>query len=180
MVKRRQVVDIAKCNGCHSSLSLHGENRNQTEYCVLCHNPQQYGTAQRRAQAINFAQMIHKIHSGEGLTAAGLSLSRSGRPSLTTCASRHVAEPEGGDTAKCYMCHVNRSEAVFPIGLTPVKDPQGLLTPARRPPQPAPPATWKSVLAHVVSQTDAKQGESCDICHGAAASFSVLKVHAGK
>ena len=36
---RRQVVDIAKCNGCHVTLSLHGENRNQIEMCVLCHNP---------------------------------------------------------------------------------------------------------------------------------------------
>src|ERR1035441_3876490 len=35
---RRQVVDIAKCNGCHTSLSLHGENQNQIEMCVLCHN----------------------------------------------------------------------------------------------------------------------------------------------
>ena len=39
VVKRRQVVDIAKCNGCHVSLAHHGESRNQTEYCVLCHNP---------------------------------------------------------------------------------------------------------------------------------------------
>ena len=36
---RRKVVDIAKCNQCHTRLSMHGENRNQTEYCVFCHNP---------------------------------------------------------------------------------------------------------------------------------------------
>ena len=30
-----------------------------------------------------------------------------------------------GDTAKCYMCHVNGSEAVFPIGKNNVTDPQG-------------------------------------------------------
>ena len=37
--KRRQVVDISKCNGCHVELMHHGNSRNQTEYCVLCHNP---------------------------------------------------------------------------------------------------------------------------------------------
>ncbi len=36
---RRKVVDISKCNACHQSLSVHGENRNQIEMCVLCHNP---------------------------------------------------------------------------------------------------------------------------------------------
>jgi OmcA/MtrC family decaheme c-type cytochrome len=39
LAKRRQVVDIAKCNQCHTRLALHGESRNQAEYCVVCHNP---------------------------------------------------------------------------------------------------------------------------------------------
>ena len=34
-----------------------------------------------------------------------------------------------GDTAKCYMCHVNNSEAVFPIGKNNVTDPQGRMSP---------------------------------------------------
>ena len=44
--------------------------------------------------------------------------------------------PTGGvaDTAKCYMCHVNNSEAVFPIGKNNVTDPQGRISPVRRPP----------------------------------------------
>jgi OmcA/MtrC family decaheme c-type cytochrome len=172
-------VDISRCNGCHTDLQLHGGNRNKTEYCVFCHNAN--NTSSNPAQAINFAQMIHKIHTGEGLKAAGLSFAI-GTTEFNDV-RYPVMSPNGsiGDTAKCYMCHVNQSEAVFPIGLTPVKDPQGLLNPA-------PPTTsactgchfGKSVLAHVVSQTDTKQGESCDVCHGAAADFSVLKVHAGK
>ncbi|MEO8028670.1 MAG: OmcA/MtrC family decaheme c-type cytochrome, partial [Bryobacteraceae bacterium] len=39
LAARRKIVDIAKCNTCHTSLSLHGGNRNQIEQCVLCHNP---------------------------------------------------------------------------------------------------------------------------------------------
>ena len=77
---RRKVVDIAKCNGCHSALSLHGENRNQIEQCVMCHNPSENDASVRGisttasdktlpAQSVNFAMMIHKIHTGEQLAA---------------------------------------------------------------------------------------------------------------
>jgi OmcA/MtrC family decaheme c-type cytochrome len=85
------------------------------------------------------------------------------------------------DTAKCYMCHVNNSETVFPIGKNPVADTQGKLNPA--------PATTSactachqntSALAHAQAQTDPKFGESCDVCHASGAEFDVQKVHAGK
>src|SRR5262249_22119186 len=36
---RRTVVALKNCNNCHARLSLHGENRNAIEQCVLCHNP---------------------------------------------------------------------------------------------------------------------------------------------
>jgi OmcA/MtrC family decaheme c-type cytochrome len=36
-------VDIANCQHCHGEFSkgfsIHGNQRNQTEYCVICHNP---------------------------------------------------------------------------------------------------------------------------------------------
>src|SRR5438132_1709302 len=35
---RRPVVAINNCNQCHVALSVHGGLRNQTEYCVMCHN----------------------------------------------------------------------------------------------------------------------------------------------
>src|ERR1039457_6620638 len=68
-------VDINKCNGCHSYLSLHGENRNQIEMCALCHNPSENDSSQRPnavvasdkalpPQSVNFALMVHKIHTG--------------------------------------------------------------------------------------------------------------------
>src|SRR5579864_2502625 len=49
---RRQVVDISKCNACHVTLSVHGENRNQIQMCVLCHNPSETDVA-RRPTAVN-------------------------------------------------------------------------------------------------------------------------------
>ena len=51
VVPRRKVVDLAKCNNCHAFLSLHGENRNQIDQCVLCHNSQE-NDGVRRAVAL--------------------------------------------------------------------------------------------------------------------------------
>jgi OmcA/MtrC family decaheme c-type cytochrome len=194
---RRQVVDIAKCNGCHVSLSLHGENRNQIEQCVLCHNPSQNDGGRRQSsvvasdktepnQSVNFALMIHKIHTGEQMqefnrtyTVVGFGGSHNDFSEVRY----PVMTPTGGvgDTAKCDMCHVNNSEANFPIGKNAVLDTQGPMSPV--------PATTSactachmkiSALSHAVSNTDLKFGESCDVCHAAGAEFDVQKMHAGK
>jgi hypothetical protein len=85
------------------------------------------------------------------------------------------------DTAECYVCHTNGSEATLPIGKNAVVDPQGLLNPA--------PTTTsactachlnQSTFAHAAVNTDPKFGESCDICHGTGAAFSATQVHAGR
>ena len=194
---RRTVVTTAKCNGCHTSLSLHGENRNQIEMCVLCHNPSENDLAYKSVaqvpadktsplQSVNFALMIHKIHTGEKMatefgttyTIVGFGGSHNDFTDIRYPAMSSTGAT--GDTAKCYMCHVNDSQANFPIGLNAVADTQGLLNPA--------PATTsactachqtKSALAHAVSQTN-QFGESCDVCHGTGAAFDVDQVHAGK
>jgi OmcA/MtrC family decaheme c-type cytochrome len=170
---RRQIVDTAKCNGCHTRLSMHGENRNNaSEYCSFCHNPANYsGTA-----PINFSVMAHRIHLGEQA------------PNPYKIGNSDFSEvryptfsPNGrpGDVSQCDMCHVNGSEAVLPIGKNNVRIPGGLVDPL--------PATTaactachqsQTALAHAASQTDAKAGKSCDICHGPNGDFSVLKVHA--
>ena len=210
---RRTVVSINNCNQCHDRLSVHGENRNQIEQCVLCHNPADTDFATRAnarvpadknapPQGINFAMMIHKIHSGETLGEAGQSYTIVGfggshNDFTTAFASVPTSIPNTGlryptmgptgstaDTAKCYMCHVQTpapTEAIFPIGKNNVTDPQGLLNPA--------PATTsactachfdRSVYAHANANTDPKFGESCDVCHATGAQFDVDKMHAGK
>lgn len=83
-VPRRVVVDNSTedefCNACHGEFSVdfsvHGNLRNNTEYCVLCHNPSSDDIEVRpcdpgdtcETTSIQFAQMIHKIHTGENLT----------------------------------------------------------------------------------------------------------------
>ena len=71
---RRQVVDIAKCNVCHGTLSLHGANRNdEPGVCVVCHNPNATDKSRRTGtgidgkaeEAIDFKTMIHAIHAGQ-------------------------------------------------------------------------------------------------------------------
>jgi OmcA/MtrC family decaheme c-type cytochrome len=194
---RRQVVDVAKCNGCHSTLSLHGENRNQIEQCVLCHNPSENDGVRRVVatnaadkaqpnQSVNFAMMIHKIHTGEGLAEAGQSytiVGFGGSHNDFTEVRYPTMTPTGGvgDTAKCYMCHVNNSEATFPIGKNQVTDPQGRISPVAATTSACTACHLKlSALSHAVSQTDPKFGESCDVCHAVGTDFDVLKEHAGK
>jgi OmcA/MtrC family decaheme c-type cytochrome len=177
VTKRRQVVDIAKCNECHTRLSMHGEARNQTEYCVFCHNPSNYSSAAPQ-QPINFAVLAHRIHFGDNSAQYGTTYKIG---SSDFSGVRYPAfSPSGqpGDTTNCSMCHVNGSEAVFPIGLNMVQNPGGLLNPE-------PPTTAactachqsQSALAHAVSQTDPKLGETCDVCHAAGAAYDVQKVH---
>ena len=76
---RRQVVDLAKCQACHQTLSLHGSNRTDNlNLCVTCHNPNATDINRRSAagidasnsldgkdeQATDFKRMIHMLHAG--------------------------------------------------------------------------------------------------------------------
>jgi OmcA/MtrC family decaheme c-type cytochrome len=72
---RRIVVDVAKCDVCHSVLSLHGNNRtDEPQVCVVCHNPNATDASRRPAaggvdgkleESIDFKTMIHAIHAGQ-------------------------------------------------------------------------------------------------------------------
>jgi OmcA/MtrC family decaheme c-type cytochrome len=194
---RRKIVDVAKCNNCHGFLSLHGENRNQIEQCVLCHNPSETDKGRRGsatvaadkaapAQSVNFALMIHKIHTGEGMqetgntyTVVGFGGSHNDFSEVRYPAFTKQGHPGAEGTKNCAMCHVNGSEGKLPTGLNMVTNPQGLVPMT-------PPVTAactgchmaKSATAHAMLNTDPKLGESCDVCHGATADFNVNKVHA--
>jgi len=208
---RRTVVALSNCNNCHAFLQVHGSLRNNTEYCVFCHNPSNTDAATRAMasnpddkaappQGINFALMVHKIHTGlnletnfnqdyviVGFRGSHNSFGKAFAPVPGSIANTGVRYPAMGptgatqDTALCYLCHANGSEAVLPIGKNAVSDPQGLLNPA--------PATTsactachlaQSAYAHASANTDPKFGESCDVCHGAGAAFDATEVHAGQ
>jgi OmcA/MtrC family decaheme c-type cytochrome len=116
-VPRRMVVDNTTedqfCNACHGTFSkdfsIHGNLRNNTEYCVMCHNPSaddievrpvpEGGTAV--TAAIDFKEMIHMIHTGEELSI---------KPYIIYgfMSSLHdfsnVLYP--GNRSDCYTCHL--------------------------------------------------------------------------
>jgi OmcA/MtrC family decaheme c-type cytochrome len=208
---RRTVVAMANCNNCHTYLEEHGDLRNNVTYCPICHNPSNTDFTTRPTstvtslqglppQGINFAMMIHKIHTGANLEANyntdyivvghggavsdfGANFTSPAKGITPTGLKYPAMGPTGttGDTTQCYMCHTNSSEAVFPIGKNPVTDPEGLLNPA--------PATTsactachldKPTMAHAVANTDPIYGESCSVCHASGAAFDVLVMHAGQ
>jgi OmcA/MtrC family decaheme c-type cytochrome len=193
---RRTIVSIAKCNNCHGFLSLHGENRNQIEQCILCHNPSETDKARRPtatdpaertkpAESVNMALMIHKIHTGEAMKEdnRGYTVIGFGGTAHDFSEVRYPAfSPSGSpaDRRNCQMCHVDNSEQLpLQWGLNQVTDPQGLINPVY-PITSACTSCHGSTAAasHALNNTDSKLGESCEVCHGPDAEFSINKAHA--
>jgi OmcA/MtrC family decaheme c-type cytochrome len=199
---RRQVVAINNCNRCHVSLSLHGGLRNQTEYCVFCHNPsmsdyptrpQATDPAQKTMpnQGIAFPLMVHRIHTGENLQTMNRQytiVGYGGSINDFTDVKYPAMSPTGstGDTRNCSMCHNAGTAYNLPMGKNAVTDPQGPINPD--------PAISNACTAchaamptasHAMASTSA-MGESCQACHAAGAQgnntlgldYAVDKVHA--
>lgn len=177
---RRTIVTTARCNNCHSYLSLHGENRNAVENCVICHNPSMTDAARRPAaqaptESIDFALMVHRIHAGE-LQTRDYTIYGFGN---TPHNYNHVALPSGeSQLANCSICHVGGSENLPVKATLKAVDPRGLLNPTYK----ATGAclgchTSVDAASHALINTS-QLGESCAVCHGPNADFAVAKVHA--
>ena len=115
LAPRRLVVDIAKCNVCHGTLSLHGNNRtDEPGVCAICHNPNATDRTQRITagaageESIDFKTMIHGIHAGQasngGFRTTGLTIYGFGgsKNDFTT-----VVFP--GRLSNCTSCHLPTS-----------------------------------------------------------------------
>lgn len=177
---RRQAVSTDQCNQCHYQLALHGTIRNRTEYCVLCHNPNNTDVSQRPAsagppQTIQFANMVHKIHTGEDIESGDYIIyGFGGRP----VSYNDVRFP--GDRRDCAKCHVDAAYTLpLPSGLLSVMNPNGPINPMG----PATAAclgchTAQDAAAHAQLNTSGNLGEACGVCHGAGADFAVERVHA--
>jgi OmcA/MtrC family decaheme c-type cytochrome len=177
-------VTTANCNQCHYKLMAHGGMRNQTQYCILCHNPTATDAARRPAsagpaQGIDLPVLIHRIHQGDASEAGGqmtpfIVYGFNGAPNNFG----DVRFP--GDLRDCAKCHVNNSQEVpLPAGRVDVVNPRAWYSPMG-PTAAACTAchTGKSTAAHTSINTSAQLGESCDVCHGTDDEFAVDKVHA--
>lgn len=185
-VPRRQVVKVESCNGCHERLALHGEARQATAFCVMCHHAAQNDEEKRKAakgpmppENVHFKRLIMKLHTGkelgEPLVVYGGSPSRPAPVDLGK-----VRFP--GDRRNCHKCHEKGTADIpLPEGVLPSLIPQaggGVKS------VPAIAAactachTSQAALAHVETQTTAEGRESCVVCHGLERHFAVEKVHA--
>lgn len=175
---RRQIVSQAKCTGCHNALPFHGGQRNDVEYCVVCHNPATTDSAQRaagdKAESINFKTMIHKIHTGEELTSDFTVMGHN------QSVNNYNEVGYVGDRRDCQQCHLPGTFNL-PIseGQVSQQSPRDLINPM-------PPVTAaclschtsKPAAAHAALMTSPTLGESCEACHGPNAESAVSKVHA--
>ncbi|MDE3195526.1 MAG: hypothetical protein KGN84_04230, partial [Acidobacteriota bacterium] len=192
---RRTVVAVTNCQRCHVEFTtIHGGLRNQTEYCVMCHNPSNTDVSQRGSakvaadkalppQGINFNMLVHRIHTGENLPALGASytvVGYGGSHNDFTDVAFPAMGPTGktDDTRNCSMCHTGGSEQNLPVGKNKVTDPQGPINPDQ-------PITGACTgchadlptYSHALANTSSL-GESCTVCHKSGAEFSVSSVHA--
>jgi len=194
LAPRRGVVALGNCNSCHVSLSLHGGLRNNTEYCVMCHNPSNTDAARRVSaivpsdkaappQGINFNLLVHRIHFGINMQAfkrTYVVVGFGGSHNDFSDTLFPAMSPTGAatDTRNCSLCHVNNSEQNLPLGLNPVIDPQGPINPI----QPIASACTGCHVdipsaSHALTNTSTL-GEACTVCHSSGAEFAVDKVHA--
>lgn len=176
-VPRRLIVDDAKCEACHSNLSLHGDNRkNATEYCQTCHMPEETDEVVRLAgepESIHFKYMIHKIHRGAELEQQPY-IVYGFRSSIHDYS--HVEYP--GDLRNCETCHVEGTYGLpLPAGALPTFSPAALITEMM--PETATCLSCHdsdAAASHALANTSSL-GESCSTCHGDGKTYSVDRVH---
>jgi OmcA/MtrC family decaheme c-type cytochrome len=180
---RRTSVATANCNVCHDRLALHGGQRQNTQECVMCHNPTNTDVAQRPAsegppESISMQRNIHRIHSGHDLTQDWTVYGFGG--------SRHnfneVRFP--GDRRNCAKCHVAGG---FTLPLQSGIDSVPTLRDYFSPQGPATAACLgchdnRDVAAHAFINSTTFGGanlqESCATCHGVNRDRDVARVHA--
>jgi OmcA/MtrC family decaheme c-type cytochrome len=190
VVPRRTVVSLTKCNACHQDLAVlfsHGNQRITIEHCVICHNPNGSDIGRRAkpedapGESIEFARMIHRIHTGEELTQDYSIFGFSG----TAASFNEVTYP--GDRRNCLACHVNAASYALPLPITnqPVVTERDFFSPRGS-------ATAactgchdsRDVAAHTYLNTaffpkdPNTPAEACGTCHGTGTDLDVAKVHA--
>jgi len=203
---RRVEVANENCRRCHGEFSkdfsIHGGSRNNTQYCVFCHNPSA-SDAERRDRdpaavaagennaTINFRVMIHKIHRGEALEQQPYLVYGfgSGMPGYTIHDFGEVRFP--GDLRLCATCHVDDSQLIPPYPNTALPTLRTKLDPANGNEIPADPPAVQPItsvctachdadaaMAHAATNTTAAGVEACPVCHAEGAAFAVSNVHA--
>lgn len=144
---RRQVVDASKCEKCHNTLSLHGENRTVTPFvtagnsafandptldvtvCTTCHNSSNTDIANRPAsgavdgkteESIDFKRMIHRIHIGTDSAMNTTGVTIYGYHGSVNVFAGEL--PPGTPINDCEICHLTPSGTDQPTYIPPLPD----------------------------------------------------------
>ena len=197
---RRAVVDGARCSHCHGTFSkdfsIHGNNRNDVRYCVLCHNPSVTdfdrrvnaiaGGADSTNEPIAFKHLIHKIHRGEALENQPYIVYGFGSSPKNYTAHDFGDLRFPGDLRNCATCHHEMTFLLpLPSGVRPTVHSVvsgGVETVVDHVPpiQDACLACHDGadVAAHAETNTTSSGAEACGVCHGEGTIAAVSTVHA--
>jgi OmcA/MtrC family decaheme c-type cytochrome len=201
---RREVVDIQNCSACHGTFSvdfsIHGNLRNQTDYCVICHNVNVTDFDRRvnavgvgadpMNQPITFKHLIHHIHRGENLAQHPFIVYGFGSAPANFTAHDFSEVLFPGDLRDCAKCHVDGSYLLpLPDGLLPTRqsfvDTSGgtaveTVTGSTPPIQNACLACHDEddAVAHAETMTTGAGAEACNVCHEEGALIPVSEAHA--
>jgi OmcA/MtrC family decaheme c-type cytochrome len=206
---RRTVVEDQKCGACHGefskTFSIHGNVRNQTQYCVMCHNPNHSDVDRRQrdpdavargdeTRPVDFKVMIHKIHTGEDLeqkpyTICGFGPAPPQGTGYSIVDFSEVRFP--GDRRHCETCHATGTFLLPPFPGTALGtrvahlDPatgneveDGRLGPIRSVCTAC--HDGDDAAAHAETMTTPGGEEACEVCHEEGRDFAVSEVHAGR
>lgn len=191
IVPHEIISSSANCYTCHNDVIFHGGGRRGLDACLTCHSisgnedkprwdtPNQSSAAPTvtptelsTGVAIEFRQMLHKIHKGAELEFADTyTVVGNGGNSSTYGEVEFPAWP--GGVRQCIRCHGN----------------DAWKSPSTREHASAsvPVRAWTSVCgachdsnaahAHIELQTTTSGAESCTVCHGPGREWSVEVVH---
>ena len=141
----RVIVENMNCARCHGDFSkdfsIHGNLRNQVEYCEICHNSTQSDASRRRRDpmavaageenaTIDFKVMIHKIHTGEELAQQPYIIYGFGPPPQNYTKHAFGEVRYSGDRRLCDTCHVEDSQLIPPYPSTALPTLRTMLDPA--------------------------------------------------
>jgi OmcA/MtrC family decaheme c-type cytochrome len=197
---RRMVVDGARCSNCHGTFSkdfsIHGNNRNDVRYCVLCHNASVTdfdrrvnaitGGADPTNEPIAFKHLIHKIHRGETLESQPYIVYGFGSSPKNYSAHDFGEVRFPGDLRNCSACHSGTSYLLpLPPGVLPTVE--SMISGGTESVVGQTPPTQDACLAchdsaaaaaHAEVNTAGSGAEACPVCHGEGAVEAVSVVHA--
>jgi len=155
------------CYTCHNDVLFHGGGRRGLEACLTCHGVG--GVTSNLltppSVAVEFRQMLHKIHMGSALPGASAT-----PPYPFATGGAFPAMP--GEAKQCVRCHGNDAwqqpaPRAHPSATVPVRI-WGVICGSCHDSVPA--------KAHIDVNTPGGV-EACDVCHGPSKPLDVVKVH---